>query len=399
MLKIISCGLSKETITPIASEIVKNSKVLYGGKRLLDIFPDFNGELNILDSNFFEKVEEILKRVKKNEDITLLASGDALFFGVAKRFLSHLTKEQITIYPNISAMQTLFARIAINWENAKFYSIHGRNEHLPWVKILNQNIAVIYADNKKNAADIAKELIEKFPDCETRNAVIAENLGLDNEKIVYGTLQELAQKQSTSLSILCLLPCEFSKKTARQIGFSDEQYEKENNLITHSEIRAIVLSKLKLRGGVMWDLGAGSGSVGIEVANFCNDITVFSVEKNKDRCEIINKNIANFATDNCKSINDDILNQIQSLPNPSAVFVGGGGADISQIIMNSFDKLEQGGIIVATAILLETKVALGSILKDKCKEVVSVSINRAIPLAGNRFMKSDNTIDIFVFEK
>ena len=399
MLKIISCGLSKETITPIASEIVNNSKVLYGGKRLLNVFPDFDGELNVLDSNFFEKIEEIVERVKKNEDITLLASGDALFFGVAKRFLSLLNKDQITIYPNISAMQTLFARIAINWEDANFYSIHGRKEQLPWMKILNQDLAVIYADNKNNASVIAKELIEKFPNCETRNAVIAENLGLDNEKIEYGTLQELAQKEACSLSILCLLPCEFSKKTSLQIGLPDEEYEKENNLITHSEIRAIVLSKLKLRGGVMWDLGAGSGSVGIEAANFCNDITVYSVEKNKERYEIINKNIAKFAVNNFKCINDDILNQIKSLPNPSALFVGGGGADISQIIINSFDKLEKGGVIVATAILLETKVALGSTLKNKCKEVVSVSINRAIPLAGNRFMKSDNTIDIFVFEK
>lgn len=399
-LTIVSCGLNEQSLTAFINELVLSAKVIAGGQRLLDFFPDFVGEKIVLDKNFISIADGLLERIKKGEDITILSSGDSLFFGVANFFKTSLPFNQILIYPNISAMQSLCSKICQPWEKASFFSLHGRNSNLPWREILNAELPVIYSDSQRTVPLIAQELLKNFPNASDRLAAVGENLGSDNEKVIIEKLRKIVNFKISGLSVLMLLPVDkFIQKPGLALGLQDSIFVHENRLITHSEVRAIIISKLRLRSGVMWDLGAGSGSIGLEVASLNKNIMVYSIEQQKEREEMIQQNIKNFGLNNIQSICDNSLAQVAKLPLASAIFIGGGGQDIAQIAESAFKMLLPGGIMVASAVLLETTSALTNCLKEVNSEVISLSINRSKKIAGARFMKSENTINLFVYEK
>jgi precorrin-6B C5,15-methyltransferase / cobalt-precorrin-6B C5,C15-methyltransferase len=302
----------------------------------------------------------------------------------------------------VSAAQAVCADKKIPWDRANFFSLHGRELILPWVNILNSELAVIYCDHKNTASEIAYHLVSKYPKAADRVAVLAENIGAENEQIVEARLEDLAECKCGGLSILVILPESPEIKIIGPgvaFGRDDSEFVHENRLITHSEIRAVALSKLMLGPGVMWDMGAGSGSVGVEVNLLCPTMDIYSVEIGPERCEMINLNAAKFGVNNIHVINDNALEQIGKLPSPRSVFIGGGGKDVADILKGCYERLLPGGRIVASAVLLETRTALASTLIEHCDEVLSISISRSKEIAGSRMMKSENTIELFVYSK
>ena len=221
----------------------------------------------------------------------MLASGDALFHGIAGTFSNIMQPGSYTIIPNITNFQYFFAKLGLPWSETRLFSIHG-SRPLRWREILGCESAMIYCDYRRNFAKVAAELIEKWPDAATRRAAAGICLGMDKEKIISASLAELAENKAEGISLLAVFPPDKSSLPPLPLGLDDDYYTHENNLITHPEIRAVVLSKLRLRGGVMWDIGAGSGSVGIEAAGLCPELEVFAVEKVPARLEHIRKNIS-----------------------------------------------------------------------------------------------------------
>jgi precorrin-6Y C5,15-methyltransferase (decarboxylating) len=395
---ILSCGIGKESIPANFAEIVDKADILLGGRRLLDLFPDFNGEKIIADKHI---KETIAKLAENRDNIVILASGDALFHGIAKTVLNTISADRVRIVPNITAAQALCAKIALPWDNISFFSLHNRNSsEFNWHNAAASAPALIYGDHKCNAANIAENLILANPAIADSPAVIGADLGLEAEKVITASLRELSKIQCSALSILVLLEHTKNNPAERvKLGVPDCEYSHHNNMITHSEVRAVVLSKLQLRNGVLWDIGAGSGSVGIEAAGLQKNLKVFSIEKNEERIEDIKKNIKKFHTINVTPVSGDALNELKTLPDPDLVFIGGGGNDISELINTCFQRLKPGGTLVATAVLLETRAALAETLKKNCREVVSISVSRSKQLGKSRLMKSDNSIEIYVYKK
>jgi precorrin-6B C5,15-methyltransferase / cobalt-precorrin-6B C5,C15-methyltransferase len=415
-LTVISCGIGSESLTDIIRTTVAGTAILAGAQRLLDLFPDFAGEKIIIGKCAGTTIANIANLVLEQEkNVCVLASGDSLFHGIGKTFAQFIPADQMMIIPNITAMQSLVAKLCIPWDSAKFFSIHGHKNHIiPWRAILAANTAVIYCDPKCTAADIADFLIRKIPEAADHPAAIGSDLGLPTEKVIQGTLREMAAKNCSGLSILVVLSWDsYSKegvstdndcvtkavKPGLAFGLPDSAFSHKKNLITHSEVRAVALSKLHLGAGVIWDIGAGSGSVGIEAAGLCNDLTVYSVEKNRDRVKDIEFNIKEFGLSNIVVKQNEAQEIIEDLPAPRAVFIGGGGEGIASILKSCYDKLLPNGYIVATAVLLETRSALAETLKDKCIEVVSLSVSRSKELGKSRMMKTENSIEMFVYKK
>ena len=395
---ILSCGIGKESISENFTEIVNKAEILLGGVRLLSLFPDFTGEKIIADKHIRER---IAKLAENRSNIVILASGDALFHGIARTVLNTIPPERVRIIPNITAAQALCAKIALPWDNVSFFSLHNRNSaEFDWHNAASSAPALIYGDHKCNAANIAEKLILANPALADSPAVIGADLGLETEKVITAPLKELSNSRCSSLSILALLKDQKNNPSeAVKLGVADSEYSHHNNMITHSEVRAVVLSKLALKDGVLWDLGAGSGSVGIEAAGLQKNLKVFSIEKNKERIEDIKKNIKKFHTINVIPVHGDALNELKTLPDPDIIFIGGGGDYISKLTESSFQRLKPGGTLVATAVLLETRAALAETLKENCTEVLSVSVSRSKKLGESRFMKSDNSIEIYVYKK
>jgi precorrin-6Y C5,15-methyltransferase (decarboxylating) len=181
------------------------------------------------------------------------------------------------------------------------------------------------------------------------------------------------------------------------LGRPDKDYKHENNLITHSEVRAVILSKLQLHAGVMWDIGAGSGSVGIEAAMLVPSLHVHAIEKNEKRITLIKDNCIDHGVNNLEVHHGNGVEIIKHLPKPHIIFIGGGGKDITQLLNVCCEKIKHNGRIVVSAVTLETQHRVREYFNNKTIEHISMNITRSHKIADLHIMKPENSIDIFVY--
>lgn len=406
-LTIISCGTRVDDLSAAAHKAVADCDLLYGGARLLDWFPESTAEKQRLTGNMNQEIEALVAQSAQRQ-IGVLASGDASFFGIAARFCQLLPLDRLKILPGISAMQAACAKLGLDWAGCDFFSIHGRDLRLPWRKILQSQCAVVYGDPQRTPAWMAAELIRNYPAAATRAAVLVENLGSADEGIQRGDLQQLASAECGGLSMLILLPVPDASESvcsqpspyaALSLGLPDDAYAHAMNMITHPEVRAIALAKLRLRPGVLWDLGAGSGSVGIEAAGLIAGLQVYSVEKHAERADMVADNIDAQGLNNVTLARGRTLDVLPELAPPSAVFIGGGGREIGAIVEAALAALPVGGRLVATAVLADTVEQLNHVAPEQRVEWLEISINRARPLVHSYLMAPDTPIHLFVFQK
>lgn len=381
-------------------EVVQAAAVLAGGRRLLKWFPDFEGEPVLIGAHAKDSAAELAER-SKDTNVVVLASGDALFFGIARLFVELLPADRITIIPNVTAAQSALARLKIPWETARFFSVHGRDLVLPWREILGASTAVIYTDSRRPPRDVAGWLIERCDAAAARRGAVVSGLG-EREQVDCGTLSELATIECGKLSMLVVFgPDKDGPVTAPPVplGLEDETYLHERNMITHSEVRAVALSKLGLGPGVMWDVGAGSGSVGVEACGLCDALHVYSIEEKEERAAHVSANAKNAGCSGLTVLTARALDVISDLPAPRSVFVGGGGSEIKAIAESCFKRLRPGGTMVAVAVLAETRSALLDALPGSRLETIEVSVRRSRPLGAGNILAPENPVTIVVYRK
>ena len=399
-ITVIGCGVGSDNLPPEALKVLAAADVIVGGRRLLaDFAEEYSCEKVVLGADAKDVVRRLVAE-DKGRKIAILASGDALFFGIAGTLSRSAEPGSFSVIPNITAFQYFCAKIAEPWSDYSLFTIHGRKEPVPWHQILSAKCAIIYCDRRMSADKLAAHLIEMFPEALGRPAAACADLGMDSEVIRKGTLGEIAKFSFSGLSILMLKSDEkINSYPPLRLGLPDEQYAHERNLITHPEVRAVALSKLSLRGGVLWDLGACSGSVGIEAAGLIDTLSVYAVEKNSARIADIEKNAKFAGVQNFNILESDIISALPELPDPDSVFIGGGGKDIKEIAEATFARVNSGGCMVVSAVTLDTVAILQGILQDALEEVVSLSVSRSKNVADLTMMKAENTIYLFVFRK
>ena len=398
---IIGCGVADERLSSLAEAIIQQSDIVAGGARLLEKYATGLKNTVSFNSELVQQIEELKERVfQENLTVTVLASGDPLFHGIGATVSKVVEHEFYSVIPAITAFQSLFAKLKVSWSDCSFFSIHKNSDFIPWRKILRASKALIYCNDRMTAADLAAFLIEKHELSEKRRAVAALNLGSQREVVFTGSLKDISQKEFAGLSMLYLAePAEDFLYPELPLGLPDDFYSHQQNMITHPELRAIILAKFGLRDGIFWDIGGGSGSVGIEAAELCSALRVYTAEKNKIRFEDIRKNIFNNGLENVKVYNQCALELIDRLPVADFVFLGGGGKDIAEIAEKSFNRLNKHGKLIAVAVTVETNAILSGILKKYRREVLTVNISRAKETGNVYLMKSENPVTIYVFRK
>ena len=372
----------------------ENARVIAAGKRLLELLPpDCTAEKIEIGRNAQSLALELAERARR-EKVVVLATGDPLYYGIGGTLCHIVDPKNLRIHPGLTAFQLFFCELKQPWEKASLFSVHGKNGVLPWRRILRAELAVVYGDPSSPAGTLAARLLNRFPEAGERPAAIGTNLGLPDAEVHTGTLRDMAAVETGPLSMLVLLP-EPGPVPEMPLGLPDATYQHQANLITHPEVRAIVLSKLKLRPGVMWDLGSGSGSVGLEAAGLCPGLTVYSVEKKEDRVEDIRDNLASEMLENFIIRPGDIGDLIDELPVPDCIFIGGG----VNHLLRAFECLKPGGRLVATGILVATSARLAAVLDEYRCELLTVNVSRASALGEHQMWKAENPITIAVFEK
>lgn len=366
------------SLTSQSRRLVNRAEIVFGGKRLLTLFPSLTGERITIANNLI-KVTNLIKRNLGQKRMVILASGDPNFYGIASYLTGKLGKNVVEIIPNVSAMQLAFARTKESWEDAVFVSVHSRPiEDIVETVRLNHKIG-IFTDDEHTPAAIARVLLEHGVD--GYRAYVCQNLGQEDEKVVKTDLPGLYKMKFSPLNILILLR-EKSETRPRQIlGIPEASFHRRRDgLITKQEVRAVSLSKLHLTDeSVLWDIGAGSGAVSIEASFLARKGRIYTIEKNGKDVAIIKKNIRKFHAPNVEVVHTSAPDNLGKLPPPNAVFIGGSGGRMEEILDFVSHKLRPGGRIVINIVALENLSAAVNALKARgfVTDVTLVNIARS----------------------
>jgi precorrin-6Y C5,15-methyltransferase (decarboxylating) len=380
-----------------ALENIQNAEVLIGHQRLLNIFPDFRGEKRVL-----EDLSIMLEYLKTTEKRTVvLGSGDPNFFGVARFILRNLPKERVEIFPNVTSVQYAFARIKEPWDDAVFVSVHGRGLKSAIDRIIASEKVAVLTDSVNSPAAIARELIARG--AEGYEAWLCEEMGLPGEKFTKTDVRSLAGISCSPLNILILIKAwEPTLEHYPLIGIRDEEFATVKKLITKEEVRAVTLAKLRLQDDlVMWDIGAGSGSVSIEASNLMPNGKVFALEKNTQYLSHIRENLKKFVARNVTLVETFAPEGLEELPDPDRVFIGGSGGMLEDIIEAVDRRLKPEGQIVLNAVTLDTLTKAVEFLEDHGYgvEITCVNISRTKGLTEYKMFEAQNPVYIIAAAK
>ncbi|MEK6678166.1 MAG: precorrin-6y C5,15-methyltransferase (decarboxylating) subunit CbiE [Nitrospirota bacterium] len=398
MIYIVGIGINGEDdLSNKSLDIIKNSEILFGGERHLSYFPDFKGERFVIKSNLKDVVHHIKKNIKKR--ITVLASGDPGFYGIADYLIKNLGKEDIEIIPNISSVQWAFAKIKETWHDAEIVSSHGRDIESIIETARHNNKIGIFTSSGDEPKKIAEALIKS--NLNNFTAHICENIGSPDERIESYSLKDIAAKTFSPLNIMILIKNDTGAFNAEKLdsvfGFPDICFSHSNGLITKEEIRAISLAKMRLRDdSVVWDIGACSGSVAIEAGRIAKIGKVYAIEKKSERINQIKKNIERFRIENVEAIEGEAPDCLKGLPEPDAVFIGGSSGRLKTILEVCSKSMKSKGRIIINAITLDTIKTATDSLKwlNMPFEIVSVNIAKSKGISDSIFFEAQNPVYI-----
>lgn len=411
MLRVI--GIGHRPFDTRTKEIVSDADIILASGRLEEVFKrssegiKLKGRLLVIDS-----IDEIIGFIRGNMDtkkIVLLASGDPLFFGIGRRSLEEFGSDKVELTPDLSSIQMAFARIKEAWDDAMLISLHGGSGTAPKRKkpydlddlpalILRNGKLCILTDRINNASEIAKVISSSaaLEGLDIRMHVCGR-LGYDDEKIISGMPQEMISfvPSDPHIVILCIKGGTMPIEMQATIGLTESEISHSEGLITKDEIRAVSLHKLRLPAkGVLWDIGAGSGSVSIEAARLSPYLKVFAVERDPEQTGHIKKNIKTFRAANIRVIDAEAPEALKGLPAPDRVFIGGSGGRIKEI---TGIAAEAGAdVIVINASTLETlHTAVDALRKNGYDADVSqVSAARSKPVGEGHYLSAMNPVFI-----
>ncbi len=386
-------GLCREML-----DRINEADLLVGGEKILQLFKGCSGQRLVIKGHLDGVVKKIQHPLKGGKKVVVLTSGDPNFFGIARLLLKSFHPDEVEIHPGVSSMQLAFARIRIPWDDAAFVSAHGR-ELAPVIQAVRTHPKIaILTDPKNQPSRIAKRLLDAGVP-EDDSVFVCSRLGGSDEKIWEGRLASLPGKRFPELNLMILL-----HETGGEggVGIPDHEFAHDRGMITRSEIRAVTLSKLRIgSGNLLWDIGAGSGSVSVESARLAQGVTVYAVEKSRRRIPGLKQNIERFAPGKIHSVLGEAPSILKGLPDPNRVFVGGSGGNLTSILKTSVRRLSKGGRIVVNAVTLETLQQTREVLKKQglVSEVVSVQIGRGHNLKGKVMLQAENTVFIITAKK
>lgn len=387
-----------------AINAVEKAQVLVGGERHLEFFPQFSGEKIVVKSNLTELISKI-EEVSQENHVAVLASGDPLFFGIGGLIVKKLGIEQVEVIPHVSSIQLAFARIGVKWDDAVWISLHGRPKTGFLTKIKGHHKVAVFTDPENSPKAIAQYLLS-FGEKDWK-AWVSENLGGVEERVRAFSLEELASSGDISeLNVLILLREDPEWSAPPLIPFiHEDDFAKrmpKKGLITKREVRLLSLGFLNLKkDSIVWDIGAGSGSVSIEAALICSEGHVYAVEVDPEGITICKENLLTHRVDNVTVVEGLAPEALNSLPRPDAVFIGGSKGNMREILEFSLDQLTRGGRLVVNAITFENVQESYSYFKEKelNPEVILLNVARGEPLAHYLRYEALNPIHIFAVTK
>ncbi len=377
---------SADLLTAEAKEALASCDAVLGAESVVD-------SLEIDKPVYFEylpeKVKDILDSHPEIKNAALVMRGDVGFYSGAKKLREAIP--DAALIPGIASPILFAADLGISWDDAALISLHGKDEN-PILKISRNIKTFILTGGNSSPKSIISKLIEYG--LGDLKVTVGENLSCENERYTAGTASQLEGMDFDPLSIV-FVENPYAEKAAA-IGIPDDEFIRGDVPMTKAEIRAVSLSKLKIKNdSIIWDVGAGTGSVSVECALLAEDGKVYAIEKKAEAVDLIRQNRIKFRTDNIIDIVGEAPEALADLPAPDCVFIGGSSGNLEQIIDTVLEK-NRNAVIVVNAITLETQTEASSLAKRFEEfEAVSVSVSRSRAAGDYHLMNSLNPVWIF----
>lgn len=390
---------SRRAMTKEVQQAVAQADCLIGAKRMLDTvaMPGQTTHVAITPETI---VEYILTHLE-NQQYVIVLSGDVGFFSGAKKLIPLLSFCHLEVLPGLSSLAYFCAKQNISYEDVFVTSVHGRKHNVVADVRANRRVFVL-TGGENGIAVLCRTLVEAgFGHVQVH---VGESLSYPEETFVHGTAAGLAGGTYAPLSVALI-----ENETPDAIvtaGLPDGLFQRgsrSNGMIpmTKSEVRAVCLSKLQLTEyAVCWDIGAGTGSVAIEMARQVRKGQVYAIERCEEAISLLEQNKAGFLAENLTVVHGNAPEVCFELPTPSHVFLGGSGGNLREILCMLLQK-NANVRIVATAVSLESIAELTACIKTMPfieTEVVSLQVARGKQSGSYHLMAGQNPVYLFTMQ-
>jgi len=411
-------------LAPAARNILSRAHLVIGADRLLTLLDGLfapEAERRSLAGRMAEMPQWIIAAQAVGRRVVVLATGDPLCHGIGGFLNRKLGREALVFHPTLSTLQIACARLGIPWMEMRIISVHRGaigewtpdagpdHGYAPLLRACRtESLLGLFTSPENTPDQIARTLVTAGLASSFR-ITVAERLLRAEERIV-GPLpvaeaagMGFADPNVVILERIGASPGEGPASGEILFGLPDAHYRQrrpERGLITAREVRAVALARLALRSGdIVWDIGAGSGSVGLEAARFCRYL--FAVEKNPEDAAIVRQNRARMGITNYTLLEARAPDGLSAWPDPNAIFMGGSGGNLAALMDLALTRLRPGGRLVMTFVTLENLTTALSVLKSwRAKwDVTQIQASRSKPVLNLHRMRAENPVWILCAEK
>lgn len=394
----------KNFLTPAALRIIEDSDILIGGKRNLEAFEGVCKEKKVIGSNLDEISSFIMNNIDSKK-IVVLATGDPGLYSIMEFLKRNLTGVEMEVIPGISSLQYLCSKLKTSWNDVYITSVHGRQQEDLIQTIKNNKKTAIFTGGDQTPQNVCLKLIEAgITDIRVS---VGEYLSYESERVITSSPEEISRMSFDSLSIMFIehikdknvYSLEWEYKTQ---GIPDHMFIRGDVPMTKEEVRAVSLSKLRLtKEFIVYDIGAGTGSVSIECGLVCESGRVYAIEKNPEAIELIKKNKDKFLLKNIDIIEGNAPDALKGLPEPDRVFLGGSGKKLKDIL-EFINRFEKDIRVVINSITIETAYEALQYLETKGYrniDIVNISVTKSRKAGDKHLMQAINPVYIISAEK
>ena len=377
-LNVIGVGEDGIEALPRALQaLIERAELIVGGERHLAMVEQARAEKKSWASPLSLTLDDIWSR--RGKPVVVLATGDPMHFGIGVALAKRVPAEEMAVYPHISAFSLAAARMRWPLADTECLTIHGRPLDLLAGAVTPNRRLLVLSHDGTSPAEVARRLTELGYGAS--DVTVLERMGGTRERIYGGRADAWAYPRAADLNTLAVECRADPEVRALSLtpGLPDEAFQHDGQL-TKREIRAATLSALRpLPGQLLWDVGAGCGSIAIEWLRTHRSLSAIAIENNITRQGLIEANAAALGTPHLKLVEGSAPQAYDGLSEPDAIFIGGGVGDAG-VVEGAWARLKPGGRLVANAVTAEGEGHLFALRGKLGGDMTRLSVARLAPV-------------------
>jgi precorrin-6Y C5,15-methyltransferase (decarboxylating) len=381
---------------------IERAQIVIGEKRYIEYFEYVKGD-KILITRDMERLKKlIMENMDENlipeKRIVILSSGDPNLYGISESLFQFIPKKYLFIHPNVSSMQLAFASIKETMNDAIILSINEKDIN-ETVEIIRRNNKIgLFTNSRYNPQTIARLLIAKG--IKDFRVYICERIRNEEERVIATDMISLSKRSISHPNVMILIREKGIKRPFLHPipipcypGSQDSEISPNDEIITRSEVRVIILSKMCIKeDSIVWDVWPGYGSLSIETALIAKRGVIFAIENDNNILKYMRENISKFNIENIKVIERLVPEGLRGLPDPDSVFIGEGKGRLDKVIGCCTRRLKVGGRVIIKGVTLNTLKDGVDLLERRGfdVEVTSVNISRTKGVKGEKIFEASH---------